>query len=110
MTRPGPAVRRDLAPQTDLLQAVYRAFGEAKDLAQRTYLKDAAKQHMSLVTPWFSKLFEENLRLLGEDWWPYGVAANRKAVDTFLRYHHEQGLSRRLLTSDDIFVPEFLGT
>ncbi|MER6227265.1 4,5-dihydroxyphthalate decarboxylase [Streptomyces sp. 900105755] len=104
------AVRRELAHRTDLLQAVYRAFGEAKDLAQRTYLKDAAKQHMSLVTPWFSKLFEENLRLLGEDWWPYGVAANRKAVDTFLRYHHEQGLSRRLLTSDDIFVPEFLGT
>ncbi|MBW8794122.1 MAG: 4,5-dihydroxyphthalate decarboxylase [Streptomyces sp.] len=104
------AVRRDLTHRTDLLQAVYRAFGEAKDLAERKYREDAAKQHMSLVTPWFSKLFEDNRRLLGEDWWPYGVAANRRAVDTFLRYHHEQGLSRRLLTSEDIFVPEFLGT
>ncbi|MFJ8473610.1 hypothetical protein [Kitasatospora sp. NPDC094011] len=65
---------------------------------------------MSLVTPWFSKLFDDNRRLLGEDWWPYGVGANRKAVDTFLRYHHEQGLSGRLLTSRDIFVPVLLDT
>jgi hypothetical protein len=104
------AVRKELADQTGLLQSVYRAFVEAKDLAQRKYLNDAAKQHMSLVTPWFSSLFEENRRLLGEDWWPYGHDANRKAVDTFLRYHHEQGLSKRLLTSEEIFVPEFLGT
>jgi hypothetical protein len=32
-----------------------------------------------------------------------------KAVDTFLRYHHEQGLSKRLLTFEDIFVPALLG-
>ncbi len=31
-------------------------------------------------------------------------------VGTFLRYHYEQGLSRRLLTSADIFVPGLLGT
>ncbi|MBS2531229.1 4,5-dihydroxyphthalate decarboxylase [Catenulispora sp. NF23] len=104
------AVRKDLVGQTDLLQAVYRAFLKAKDLAERKYLADAPKQHMSLVTPWFSSLFEANRRLLGEDWWPYGLGANRKAIDTFLRYHHEQGLSKRLLTSEDIFVPEFLGT
>lgn len=104
------AVRRELAGQTGLLRSVYRAFGEAKELAQRKYVSDAPKQHMSLVTPWFSSLFEANRRLLGEDWWPYGLDANRKAVDTFLRYHHEQGLSKRLLTSQDIFIPEFLDT
>lgn len=107
------AVRRELTElteRTDLLPAVYRAFEQAKNLAERRYLDDAAKQHMNLVTPWFSKLLEDNRRLLGEDWWPYGVRANRTAVDTFLRYHHEQGLSKRLLTSQDIFVPEFLDT
>lgn len=104
------AVRRELAEQTDLLRSVYQAFAEAKHLAEQRYLSDAPKQHMSLITPWFSSLFEANRRLLGEDWWPYGLAANRKAVDTFLRYHHEQGLSKRLLTSQDIFVPEFLDT
>lgn len=104
------AVRRDLIERTELLRAVYRAFEEAKELAERKYRDDAVKQHMSLVTPWFSKLFQDNRRLLGEDWWPYGMRANLKAVDTFLRYHYEQGLSKRLLTSDEIFVTEFLDT
>jgi 4,5-dihydroxyphthalate decarboxylase len=65
---------------------------------------------VGVITPWFSKHFEENRVLLGEDWWPYGLDANRTAVDTFLRYHHEQGLSKRLLTSGDIFVPALLDT
>jgi len=104
------AVRRELTSLTKVLRAVYAAFEDSKDLAERSYRNDAVKQHMSLVTPWFSQLFEDNRRLLGEDWWPYGVSANLKAIDTFLRYHYEQGLSKRLLTSKDIFVPEFLDT
>jgi 4,5-dihydroxyphthalate decarboxylase len=104
------AVRKELAHHTDALRAIYRAFVEAKDLAEQKYVRNASKQHMSMVTPWFSSLFENNRRLLGEDWWPYGLGSNRRAVDTFLRYHHEQGLSKRLLTSQDIFVPEFLDT
>ncbi len=31
-------------------------------------------------------------------------------VDTFLRYHFEQGLSKRRLTCADIFVPDLLTT
>ena len=104
------AIRKDVARQPGLVQAVYRAFCEAKELTQQRYRNDAPKQHMSVVTPWFSKLFEDNRRLLGEDWWPYGVSANRKAIDTYLRYHHEQGLSKRRLTCEDIFVPELLDT
>lgn len=104
------AIRRELASEPGLVEALYRAFDQAKTIVQDHYRDDACKQHMSVVTPWFSALFAENRSLLGEDWWPYGVDRNRKAVDTFLRYHHEQGLSKRLLTSEDIFVPELLGT
>jgi ABC-type nitrate/sulfonate/bicarbonate transport system substrate-binding protein len=103
-------IRRDLARQPGLAQAIYHAFCRAKDLAQQKYRDQASKQHMSVITPWFSALFEENRRLLGEDWWPYGISANRKAIDTFLRYHYEQGLSARLLTCEDIFVPALLDT
>lgn len=99
------AIRKELSRQPDLVRAVYRAFCKAKDLTARKYIDDATKQHMSVMTPWFSKLFADNRRLLGEDWWPYGLKANRTALDTFLRYHYEQGLSRRLLTCEDIFVP-----
>lgn len=102
------AIRRELGTEPGLVEAIYRAFDQAKTIVQDRYRADAAKQHMSLITPWFSALFAENRALLGEDWWPYGVAANRMAVDTFLRYHHEQGLSKRLLTSEDIFVPDLL--
>ena len=66
--------------------------------------------NMATMMPWFSKLVDEDLSLLGDDWWPYGLEANRKAVDTFLRYHFEQGLSKRRLTCEDIFVPELLET
>ena len=104
------AVRAELADEPGLVEAVYRAFCRAKDVAAQRYRDGAAKQHMALLTPWFSSLFAANRALLGEDWWPYGLRANRHAVDTFLRYHHEQGLSRRLLTSEDVFVPALLGT
>ncbi|WP_328646482.1 ABC transporter substrate-binding protein [Amycolatopsis sp. NBC_00348] len=104
------AIRRELAEVPGLAASIYRAFGQAKEIVQEQYRANAAKQHMAVITPWFSELFAENRALLGEDWWPYGLDANRKAVDTFLRYHHEQGLSRRRLTSEDIFVPELLGT
>ncbi|MEO3825650.1 hypothetical protein [Actinomadura sp. B10D3] len=104
------AIRRELAGVPGLAESVYRAFSQAKELVQEHYRAIAAKQHMAVITPWFSRLFAENRALLGEDWWPYGVDANRKAVDTFLRYHYEQGLSKPLLTSEDIFVPSLLGT
>jgi 4,5-dihydroxyphthalate decarboxylase len=104
------AVRKELADRTELLRSLYRAFVEAKNLTQDKYRRAAEKQHMTVVTPWFSALFEQNRELMGEDWWPYGLAANRTAIDTFLRYHHQQGLSARRLTSEDIFVPALLDT
>lgn len=104
------AIRRALTEEPGLVESVYQAFCRAKDIVQEHYRANAAKQHMAVITPWFSELFAENRALLGEDWWPYGVDANRTAVDTFLRYHHEQGLSQRLLTSEDIFVPTLLAT
>ncbi|OPC76508.1 4,5-dihydroxyphthalate decarboxylase [Embleya scabrispora] len=103
------AIRRDLARVPGLTQSVYRAFNQAKEIVQERYRAGAAKQHMAVITPWFSELFAANRALLGEDWWPYGLDANRKAVETFLRYHHEQGLSRQPLTSDDVFVSDLPG-
>ncbi len=105
------AIRKTyLAAHPEVARAVYDAFLEAKDRKAHEYRDQVSKQHMRLMTPWFSELFAENQRLLPEDWWPYGVEKNRKAVDTFLRYHHEQGMSQHLLTCDDIFVPDLLTT
>jgi 4,5-dihydroxyphthalate decarboxylase len=93
-----------------LAQAIYKGFCDAKDVAVKQYLGATMFHHAPLMIPWFSQLMSENRRLMGEDWWPYGVAANRTTVDTFLRYHFEQGLSKRRLTCEDIFVPELMET
>ena len=45
-------------------------------------------------------------RRLGDDWFPYGLKRNRKPLDTFLRYHYEQGLSKRRFKPEELFVPE----
>jgi 4,5-dihydroxyphthalate decarboxylase len=41
--------------------------------------------------------------LMGQDFWPYGLEASRKTLETFLRHHHAQGLSSRLLKPEDLF-------
>ncbi|KAA9162020.1 4,5-dihydroxyphthalate decarboxylase [Amycolatopsis acidicola] len=101
-------VRRDLAP--DLVAAVYRAFCEARDVAMDHYRRRRVFTNLELNVPWFGELLDRDLELFPEGLYPYGVAANRVSIDAFLRWHFEQGLSRRRLTPEDIFVPELLGT
>ncbi|MEW2623280.1 hypothetical protein [Streptomyces sp. NPDC048106] len=45
---------------------------------------------------------------MGKDYWSYGVEGNREVLETFLRYHHEQGLSARLWRPEELFAPESL--
>jgi hypothetical protein len=65
---------------------------------------------MDTMVPWLTKRVEDDRALLGDDWWPYGIEANRTALDAVLRYHHEQGLTPRRFTIEEIFVPELLDT
>ena len=44
--------------------------------------------------------------MMGRDFWPYGLEPNLHALSTFLRYHFEQGLSKRLLEPKELFAPE----
>ena len=104
-------VTRELADEhPNLVKAVYRAFCTAKDRMQEQYVKGMAFNNMSIMLPWFSNLIDEDRALLGDDWWPYGVQRNRSAIDVVLRYHHEQGLTKRHLTIEDVFFPDLLDT
>lgn len=62
------AIRKELAQEPGLVETIYKAYSEAKDQVEQKYRSDAAKQHMSVITPWFSRLFADNRALLGEDW------------------------------------------
>ena len=78
-------------------------------LAQQRYTQAAIINHTTFTMPWMTAHVAEVQRLLGGDWWPYGLAANRKVLDTFLGYHFEQGLSKRRYSPEELFLPETIG-
>jgi 4,5-dihydroxyphthalate decarboxylase len=90
------AVKRKLAAEhPEIVKAVYEGFCGAKDATTLQLAKGMTFNNMATMVPWLNKLIGENRDLLGDDWWPYGIGANRKALDTYLRYHFEQGISKR---------------
>jgi 4,5-dihydroxyphthalate decarboxylase len=91
-----------------IARALVAAFQQAKDQATRQYRAAVQFFGAPFMVPWMAALLEENRALMGDDPWPYGVEPNRKTLETYLRYHHEQGLSKRRYAIDEIFVPETL--
>lgn len=99
-------LRRDVYEQHPwLAQNLCVAFEEAKRLAVEDLLETAAQK---VTLPWLTAEAEQARELLGEDYWSYGLARNRHVLETFLRYHHEQGLSPRQLEPEELFAPETL--
>ena len=103
-------VKRELAMELALVEAVYKAFCAAKDQMAEQYVKGMTFNNMTMMLPWLTKLIGDDRDLLGQDWWPYGIAANRAAIDAVLRYHHEQGLTKRRFTIEDVFALNLLNT
>src|SRR5450432_880063 len=96
-------VRRELADKHPWLPgAVFKAFEQAKNLAV-AQLADPSASKVTL--PFAEERVAEARALMGEDFWAYGVAANRKTLESFLRHHHSQGLSSRLVTPEELFHP-----
>jgi len=52
---------------------------------------------------------EETRALMGEDFWPYGIAPNRKALEALFLYSYEQGLANKKLVIEELFHPSSLG-
>jgi 4,5-dihydroxyphthalate decarboxylase len=80
-----------------------QAFEAAKQrsLARTTEL---GVSHTPL--PWVADHAARWRSLAGEDFWPYGVEANRPTLDAYLHYAFEQGVCHRRLTVDELFAPE----
>ena len=99
-------IRRDVYQQRPwIAQSLYKACVAAKAKALELIQQTAA---MPAMLPWFVAHVEEARREIGEDWWPYGLGPNRHVLDTFLRYHHEQGLSKRRFAPEELFAKETL--
>ena len=101
-------VRRELAEKHPWLPgAVLKAFERSKALAVEK-LADTSSAKVTL--PFVEERLMEARALMGEDFWSYGVAANRKTLETFLHHHHAQGLSPRLVSVEEMFHPGTLET
>jgi 4,5-dihydroxyphthalate decarboxylase len=84
---------------------LYKAFVQAqRECYEDLYVTAALKTSL----PWLTKHVEDTRALMGDDFWKYGFHENRKVLDTFLRYHHEQGLSKKRLQPEELFAPETL--
>ncbi|NLS04248.1 ABC transporter substrate-binding protein [Rhizobium sp. P32RR-XVIII] len=86
-----------------IAQSLYKAFAEAQLRIYRELEETAA---LKVMLPWLNAHVEDVRRIMGDDYWSYGFKQNRETLDTFLRYSYEQGLSKRRLRAEDIFVPE----
>ena len=100
------ALRRDLYRANPwMATSLFKAFVASQRITYEGLMVTAA---LKTMLPWQVAAVEDARREMGEDWWSYGFHANRHVLETFLRYHHEQGLSRRLLQPEELFAPETL--
>ena len=97
-------IRRALYEQYPwIAMSLYKAFVQAQREAYDDLYVTAA---LKTMLPWLTRHVEEARALMGDDYWSYGFAPNREVLDTFLRYHHEQGLSKTRLQPEQLFAPE----
>jgi len=99
-------IRRDIySTHPWVAQSLFKAFVKSQRLVYEDFQETAA---LKAMLPWLTAHVEELTRTIGHDWWPYGFEPNRHVIETFLRYHHEQGLSKRRLQPEELFAPETL--
>jgi 4,5-dihydroxyphthalate decarboxylase len=80
-----------------------KMFDEAKN---RCYarLRDFTCSRIPL--PWAAAIVDEIANAYGPDPYPYGVEPNRTTLEAFCRFCHDQGVTHRRMTIDDLFPRE----
>ena len=100
------AIRREVYEANRwVARSMMKALEESQRRAYEDLYETAA---LKTMLPWLTSHVEQVKAEMGSDYWPYGFEKNQATLSTFLRYHFEQGLSKRLLTPQELFVPESL--
>ncbi len=99
-------IKREIADRHPWLPAsLYKAFCQAKAYAMRDVMDVNALQ---ITLPWLVAEAEETTKLMGSDFWRYGVNENAAEIEALTRYSHEQGLVSRKLRVEDLFQPSVI--
>jgi 4,5-dihydroxyphthalate decarboxylase len=100
------AVRKDFAEaHPNLPQALFGLYSRAK---QAAYADLETVGVLRVTLPWAHQELEDTRALMGDNYWKYGVEANRKELELVMRYTYEQGLVRRRLRVEEVFHPSTL--
>lgn len=99
-------VRRSLAEKHPWLpNTLFKAFAQSKSTALE-HLMDTSATKVTL--PFVEEQLVNARKLLGQDFWSYGVEKNRATLETFLDYHYRQDLSSRRIEIEELFHPSTL--
>ncbi|OZI61003.1 4,5-dihydroxyphthalate decarboxylase [Bordetella genomosp. 11] len=99
-------IRKALVDQHPWLPvSIFKAFIKAKEFAMYELGQIG---HLFNSLPWGVAEFEDARKLMGDDYWSYGYEANKHVLETFTRYHHEQGLSARKVAPEELFAESSL--
>jgi 4,5-dihydroxyphthalate decarboxylase len=82
-----------------------KAFEEAK---RRSYARLDEIGVSAVPLAWLADYVGRMKALFGEDFFPYGVEKNRRTLDAFLQWGHEQGVFHRRLQAEDLFPKQVL--
>jgi 4,5-dihydroxyphthalate decarboxylase len=94
-------IRKSLAEKHPWLPvSVYKAFCEAKAIALADVREVSA---LNVTLPWVEAEALDTIRLMGRDYWKYGIAENIGEIEALTRYSFEQGLALRKLAPEDLF-------
>lgn len=83
--------------------SMYKAFIEAKSMVFKRLEDSVALLH---TLPWSSQDYEETKKVMGDDYWPYGIEPNRTVLEGFIKYSYDQGLAKRPYEIEELFAPE----
>jgi 4,5-dihydroxyphthalate decarboxylase len=98
------ALRADLhARHPWIAMNLFNAFEAAK---QRSLTRALDVNAPRFPVPWGPANAQRAQQLIGEDFWPYGIEANRRTLEGFLELAVEQGVCARRLTPEELFVSE----
>ncbi|MGH9809729.1 MAG: ABC transporter substrate-binding protein, partial [Terriglobia bacterium] len=97
------AVRIELLERyPSLALGVCNAFQRSKESC-RPALSDL--DALAVMLPWLVAETEATERLMGNDYWPYGMPRNRRMIEAQTRWSFQQGLTERQLSAADLFAP-----
>ena len=95
------AVRKETAEQHPWLpKAVFEAYSKAKKLDYE-HMRTWGWVMDSL--PWYGQEFNDTRELMGHNFYPYGVKASASSFEAAFRYVHEQGLTKRRVSLEEMF-------